>query len=322
MTDETAMSNWMKIRKVPGRWQIGGFFLWLGLILSGIVSASDEITLSARLDRTEVPLNREVTMEVEIRWQGAADAIQILTPDPPRITNLNLIATASENRVEARGEEMITIREYRFTFQPQALGMAYVDEIRLRYKDRDNQEHVLETPRLQVKVVDPVPEPRKSFVSPIAILATVLIVAGSLGAISWREYSEKKRARELAQKQEKSLEEIYHERLKESVDLASDDLPQQYAALSHLLRAYIRARLKLEDQIGTTEEMLQALERAETPLDTRSQVQEIFQACDVVKFSGASADPNQLARLYGMAEQIIVRGSIVGSHSETPQRET
>ncbi len=278
-------------------------------------ASSYQVRVKAELNRQQVPLNRTAVLKVTAEWLGAPDAIELLPVEPPVLTNLKIVSTATANRVEPQADGVRTQRIYEFTLQPERLGMAYVDEVRLTYREKEGAEHSLQTPRLQLEVIDPVPEPAENHIAWWAVLGVLLTALGAAGVWTNHRRRVRREEEERRRQQERSLEEIYLERLPAEISLTSDDLPAQYAKLAALLRGYLREKLQLEFA-GTTEELLQRLEERDYALDIRTQIQKVLQACDVVKFSGASADPNQLARMYTLTEDLIRQKKVM---PETPE---
>ncbi|MDQ7052888.1 MAG: hypothetical protein Q9P14_08360 [candidate division KSB1 bacterium] len=296
-----------------------GLVLFWGLpasVMAATPQASVEVTLRATLKQDEVPLNRQAVLVVEAQWQGSPDAVQFYPLEPPQVSNLKIIGTASANRVESLGEQVLTTRRYEFTLQPEGLGMAYIDEIRLTYKDADGNEHSLQTPRLQLKVVDAVPEPGENHAGLIALMSVAVILLLAGGVWRWRERARRKAADLQQVEAEKTLEEEFLERLGAEIQLQSQNLLEEYAKLARLLRQYVQRTLKLDSGMGSTEELVKILKTAGTPVEVVMQVQEVLQACDVVKFSGASAEPNQFARIYTLTEDLIKQKKLAWEQAE------
>ncbi len=275
-----------------------------------------EVKLRAQLEQDEVPLNRQTVLVVEAQWLGKPGSVEFAPVEPPKVSNLKIIGTASANRVESRGEQVLTTRRYEFILQPLGLGMAYIEEVRLTYRDADGEEYSLQTPRLQLKVVDAVPEPGKSRGGLIALVSVAVILLLAGGVWSWRERARRKEAERRQAEAEKTLEEEFLERLSTEIQLQSQNLPEEYAGLAKLLRQYVQRTLKLDSGVGSTEELVKMLKSVGTPVEVVMQVQEVLQACDVVKFSGASADPNQFARIYTLTEDLIKQKKLAWEQAE------
>lgn len=286
-------------------------------------SDSTEVKITARLLQQLVPLNQEATLIVEARWLGDPGKLTIAPLSPPVVTNLNITASSSANIVATQDGREVATRRYEFRLKPETLGMAYVDAVRLNYRDELEKEYTLQTPRLQLKVIDPVAPPRRNQVVPMTVAGIAFFLLLS-GGVLWRHQRLKRRAAlEAAQQKSISLEESYLQRLKTELDLTAHELPLQYQKLSDLLRRYLREAFELSALAGATDSLLLALEEARFPTDQLDQVKEVLKACDVVKFSGGSAEPNQLARLYTLVEALLrQRRNSPGEKSEPDPNRT
>ena len=114
--------------------------LFSSLVLSSVSFGETEVKINARLISDEVPFNREAMLTVTATWKGPANAIKIFPVDPPTTTNLKLVSTSTANTVSSQGDIVVSTREYEFYFVGETLGMAYIDEVILRYHDADLQE--------------------------------------------------------------------------------------------------------------------------------------------------------------------------------------
>lgn len=277
------------------------------ILSSAVCQAQDTglIQLSARLASDEVPMNKEALLIVEARWVGKPGDVSIISIDPPTLTNLELVSTATSNQIKKENDEQVTLRRYEFYLSGETLGMAYIDEVRLKYRDGDGNENTLRTPRLQLKIVDPVSEPLSNYSLPITIGGTISLI-GLAAFILYVNERRKKRILDAEKAEsERTLEEHYRDRLKEEVDLHADNLAEQYNKIATLLRGYLHQSLHLESSAHTTQELVDDLNQRQFEMNKVTTIQEILQACDLVKFSGGAADPNQLARLYTLFEETL-----------------
>ena len=285
-------------------------FSSVSMLLAQPAINNSEVKVSARILEESVPLNRQAHLVVQAQWSGQPDQITLQPLEPPALTNFKIISTASANRVQAQGDQLITVRRYEFVLQPQTIGMAYVDEVLLHYQDETGQTHSLQTPRLQIKIVDPVAGPRKNLIGPIAFGGALLLLLAAGLVLVWNQRTVRRVQEAQARQKSQPPGEAFAARLRSEVALQADDLALQYGRLADVVRGYLHEVLPVGKSAGTTQEWLSVLEGEGFALDERTLVQEILQACDLVKFSGAPADPNQLARLYTLAESFFKRRSM------------
>lgn len=280
------------------------YFLLAATTIGGISIAETEVKISARLDSDEVPFNREARLVVQARWIGPANAIKIFPIDAPTTTNLKLLSTSTANAVSSENGLVFSKREYEFSFSGETLGMAYIDEVILRYHDADLQEHVLRTARLPLRIIDPVAENSDGLT--LFILAGLFIL---LFAVAWTIYFLWKKKSTVEQESEmapvKSADEEAVEDLKKNINLQSTEIGAQYSEIARIMRHFLRRRFALGASIGTTDELIENLTGKKVAMEELATLRELMQACDLAKFSGGSSDANQLARIYNIALQFI-----------------
>lgn len=268
------------------------------------VSAATEVKISARLVKDEIPMNRDVHLIVSASWNGASNEIKFFPIDPPTTTNLKLVSTSTANIVQSDKDGVSSIRQYEFIFRGETLGMAYIDEVILRYHDADLQENVLRTARLPLKIIDPVRE-NSGLTTENVIL--ILVFFGLFGAIFTFYYWKKKNRDETGDEPlpvKSNFQEAVDD-LRDKINLQTSDINGQYAEISRIMWRYLRHRFDLQPAVGTTEELMRKLEANKVSLDDRAALQEMMQACDLAKFSGGGTDPNQLVRIYEIAKQLV-----------------
>jgi len=136
------------------------FFLLLTTVLPvrPVDAQGLEIEISARLEQQDVPLNRDVILQVEIRWKGEADQVELLVNPEPEVSNLQLRGSGSANKfIQNQQGETWSLRQITYYYSPGNLGMAYIEPINLTFRSvPDGETGTLTTRRLQVKITDPV----------------------------------------------------------------------------------------------------------------------------------------------------------------------
>ncbi|KAA3659116.1 MAG: hypothetical protein DWQ10_09605, partial [Calditrichaeota bacterium] len=245
--------------KMKNYFRIYASFLFLFLISVEFIFAATEVKLSARLDSDEVPFNKEAKLQVIATWKGPINAIKFFPIDAPTTTNLKLIATSTANTVGSNGDTLMSTREYEFSFVGETLGMAYIDEVILRYHDADLQEHVLRSARLPLKIVDPVAE--KDSNSLITVYGVLLLLL--FGVISGIIFYKKKKSQTstvVATAPVKTPEETALDALHNEVDLHTPEINSQYDEISRIVWRYLRKRFDVPESVGTTDELMQILE--------------------------------------------------------------
>jgi len=291
-----------------------GFFL-LGLIPGLLLaqgspadSTLSSIQISARVEKTKVPLNRTLLLHITLSWQGTPDLYEIESFDNPALTNFEIVGTATANRSEVRDGKPWVFRDYTYTLKPRELGMGYVEGVVVRCRNTSlDKEESLVTQRIPVEVVDPVPEPGAG-PSPWAIVLPILavVVVGAGGVVVWR-----RRQARLQQEEEvppPPIEVTYLEELGREVNVQQPDLQADFDRLSKLLRRYLAEKYGIRAREATTAELRELL--TETGLEEHriASIQEMLTRCDEIKFSGTQGTPEELSRYYTLVESLLEAG--------------
>jgi hypothetical protein len=270
-------------------------------------SLGDEgIKVTAFADRSTVPLNRAAVLTIRLEWYGDLDRYEVTDFENPTAQNFEIISNASANKVSAVNGRSVAIQDFQYTLKPVSLGMGYVNGLTIKYKDAaTGKAYRLWTNRVEIKILDPVAEPGSY--RNLLYLLTGGLVLGLAGYWFWRRTVRKHQERDKAEavaKQQKSLEEVYLENLKNQIPLQSSDLDpgQALSHLSRMIRRYWAEKFSLPGLEATTEQFIDRLKTA--ALDERMirEVSEILQTADVVKFSGTNIDRSTLERLYTLYE--------------------
>ncbi|MCR4440082.1 MAG: hypothetical protein QHJ34_12780 [bacterium] len=290
---------------------VGLFALTLGATLAAAQPVDlGGVKASAKLSDTRVPLNRTVTVTVSVEWSGNLDEYHIEDVSPV-VSNLELVGTASANRVGEVDGRPYAVRQYEFTYRPQSLGMAYVEAMVVNYQEASSGERrSVVTPRLEVRVVDPVPESGRRRLPVLWVV--VGVVLGAVAGLSFWAVKERQaqRHRQEQAQQVVPLEEQYLQELPQAVDLRAPalDAKESSARLSRLLRRYLSEKYSVRALEATTDEVIASLKAAGAEERLVEETSEILRQCDVLKFAGPSAgDPATVQRLYTLVEDILQR---------------
>ena len=303
------------------------FFSSLGISsLQAQAQGEDEgIRVSASAQPNEVPLNRTAVVTIRLEWAGDLDRYEITRFDNPLVENLNIIETASANQVQVVGGLQVARQEYQYTVKPDGLGMAYVDGIIIRYADRETgKEYRLASSRLELKVVDPLPEPGSYLwlVILLSILLSSLIAIYLVRRIRARRAEAERLARSQAAS-EVSLEQKYGERLREEIDLRQPDLDVNaaFGRLAGVLRRYLAAKYSLPLISATTSEVRGLMAEAGADERVIADTLAVLESADIAKFSGAAQMRSELERAYTILEGMLGTDTAPRGGAESAKRD-
>lgn len=272
---------------------------------------SSGIKMKASVSSKEVPLNDTLIFTIQVEWFGELSRYEISEVEDPVVRNFTIQSNSSSDRREMIDGEMQAIKTFEFELIPLELGMGYIEGVIVKYIDTKTGEgkHLV-TNRLEVKVIDPVPEPgsKKGLIKWV-ILFLILIVLGV--AIFWgqKKRIEKKRRQEEEAAAMAPIEEDYLKQLKASIPINNPDLnlKQGYSQLSVLLKKYLSEKYGLSATTAISEEIIQGLKQNDVPESLINNTQEILNKTDIIKFSGSDGERAELERLYTLYEDMLDR---------------
>jgi len=291
-------------------------------VINKTVSESG-ISLSAQVNTKQVPFNRTLELLIQLKWYGNLDRYQVHQFDNPILNNLEIIANSSANKVSNENGGNIALQEYSFTLQPKSLGMSYIEGVIIRYTDLDTDtEYSLTTNRIEVKVIDSLPEPGDK--SWMLWLLLFVVLAGAcivvFRRLQQRKEEQIRRAREEAEKAI-PLEEKYLIELKERVDLQDPnlDIGVSFSTLSRFLRHFLQEKFNVPAEVNTTEDVVSELTKQQIEDRFIDEIKDILTTSDIIKFSGSHAEKTELVRIYGLIESNLhksLRGEVVIKNNE------
>jgi hypothetical protein len=285
----------------------------------GVENEVGSIRLSIAIEPNRVPVNRTAKLTIRLEWTGERDQYEIRPFDNPIVHNFDIIANASANKVANVNGQTTTIREYTFTLQPTTMGMAYVENFIIKYTDLDtDKEFTLTTNRVEVKVLEPLPEPGSKTWILWVLLVMCMAGGGVTGFFTYRRKREE-RLKKLREEAEKNIpiEETYLAELKTiPINDPDIDIVDCFSKLSKLLRHFIKDKFSLPGLEASTDELVSELRKLNVDEKFIHETQEILESSDVVKFSGGSSSKAELDRAYTLFEANLhksLRGELTGN---------
>ncbi|MBN2000822.1 hypothetical protein JW935_24950 [candidate division KSB1 bacterium] len=293
------------------------FLLLLLYMFSASVSSQDSVTvqpvagesgiqLKAFVDKTKLPFNREMLFTIHLEWYGDLDRYEIHHFDNPIIENFEIFGNTNSNRVVSESGLRKAVQEYQYILKPKSLGMGYIEGMVIQYTDlASNEEFRLTTNRIEVEILDPLPEPGSIKWYYITI---PLLVLGALVLVFFLMDRRKKNRQAVNEVEEKiSIEEQCLRELAGSLDLDDPGLKvaEGIAFLSRLLRRFLRDKFQIAGSVFLTDEVIRSLKALDMDSRFVNDVEEILKRSDVIKFSGESAEKSELERFYTLVEAML-----------------
>lgn len=277
-----------------------------------------EIRLEAFVDKTECPLNRPVLLTIRLTWSGDQDRFKVHPFDNPILHNLEITGNATANRVGAVNGTVSSVEEHQFTLKPTNLGMAYVEGLIITYTDLEtDKEYSLTTNRLEVEIVDPLPEPgSKMWMVWLALILVIVVAAVYVGIALKKKKEVAKKQAELEAAAAIPLEEKYLAQLKEAVNFNDPalDTGEAINRISKIVRHFLHEKFTVSGLEATTSEVLDELESLDPDQRFMNEIREVLTRADTIKYTGGHTDRAELERFYTLTEsnlQRSLRGELI-----------
>ena len=264
-----------------------------------------EVTLSADVESKQVPLNRPIVLTVRVSWEGDIDYIEIDAIEEPILSNLEIVGTASSNRVVGTEDGRKAEKKIRYTLAPTTLGMGYIESVALSYLDKlSDQTYHLKTERIGVEIIGPVAEKGENSPVLIPLLVALLIIGSGIILMLRFRRMRADRAKDDVN-EDQILEEDYLETLKNSVDLKSSDKREMFSTLSNLFRKYLSEKYGIAALEATTDGLLKIMEENHAEENLIHKCSALLNKADVIKFSGQEATQAELDEAYTTVETVF-----------------
>lgn len=270
-----------------------------------------EVAVEAVVDSHRVASNRNLTLTVRASCIGDVSRYEFQWPGPPDFDRFDLVGSGSANVVTNKGDQLLTVKEFRYVLKPVGEGEARIGPLTLSYTDKLTQrEYSLTTQAIRVEITEPVVKDTGAGPS------ILLLLGGALAAISIGAglvYLRKRRGlrEEVAPPVEtKSPEEVALEELEKVPELRlAGEMKEYYSAISNTLRRYIDRRFSLRTAELTTGDIVNSLKLREAPEEDIIEIEKILNICDMVKFARHEPSPADLDQIYTTAQEFFKKGT-------------
>jgi hypothetical protein len=284
--------------------RVGLIILFLLNYITLLSAQQKTISLNAFIDKTKLPLNQTLILTIKISWYGEEKEYEVESVESPMCKNLKILGHSSTNRVEAIKDKLISIKEYKFTLQPQELGMGYIEPITVYYKEKDSdEEHKLKTTRIGVEIIPPISSEEGKGKYKVIAIALLIFLIILIGLIIFLLKKKSKPSEEVVE-DIKTKEEEALDKLKAIYD-AKKDFVEYYSKISLILREYLQAKFDIKTLEVPTKEILESLKQVNVNEELIEEIEEILSATDMVKFAKYKPQPHELDEIYGKIESLL-----------------
>lgn len=284
------------------------FLTFPSSILSQADSLQAKIELKSSVDKSEVPLNREVTFTVEASWEGEQDRFSITPIGLPKCENFEILGSSSVNETKIEGGKTVSLKTFNFTLKPTQTGTGRIGSVRLSYVDNVTQDSsTLSTQPIGVEITPSV-ERR----APVPRTILIFVVAAVLIYVIYSARRRTKRieiAREETKKPMPKDESPEDNTLKdlEAIDrrVQQGDLEAFSSDVYRLLTRYLEARYQIVTSGKTTDSIIDSLSNLDIPSEKIDLLRRIFSACDLIKYAKEPAEKEKCEEIARQAKEFV-----------------
>jgi len=291
--------------------------IFLGMILNAVPllaqSADDTVTVAAPpaiefkayVEQSRVPLNQKVIFHVELSWIGPLNRYEIQPIEQPVLTNLLMEGSGAANRlIPLENGKYRSVKTITYQFRPMEMGMAYIDGILIRYRDRvTGEEDQLQSQRIMVEIVEPVAEGGKHVRAIIYIVLLGLFFSTVLYFVV--QYVRRRRMTEPETRPAMPLAERYLVKIGQEVDPRSTNLAEMTRRLSRIFREYLSREFEFPTLEASTSEILTHLRQKNLDELEVNRLEAVFHKLDEIKFAGRKVEPTEFMEIYGVIEAFL-----------------
>ena len=179
---------------------------------------------------------------------GDLSRYKISELENPVINNFDIYSTSSADRRMSERGVAKAAKIYEFILKPKNLGMGYIESVVVKYIDTQTGEgHSLITNRLDVEVIESIPEPNSHgwMMTLFPFIVAVCFIFVIVGIWLWKRKKKKREESEIVEVV--LIEQEFLTMLHESIALNSPDLniKESFGALSKILRKYLTRKYQI-----------------------------------------------------------------------------
>ncbi len=262
----------------------------------------DNLMLKGELETTSIPQNDTLTFTATVQLSGNPMLYHLNDIEPPKVSNLDLISSATSNKTVVEDGIKNFYRVYTFNYIPKTMGMAYINPAALTVEFLPTgQKRLLRSTRLEIDVQEAVEHQQSNLILLILIPVALLFVGGGV-YILFRKRGDQK----VDIEPEIPIEQKYLDRLSETKQqLTKGDFPSFYEKAQIIIKDYIDAKWDIPAKSLSRDELIKRLDEAGLSTKILKELGESFATCDRIRFARESTDETEAHRVYSSFERLI-----------------
>jgi len=264
----------------------------LALILGNGLRAQS-VSLSARLDRTEITVGDQARLELALTWGGAADAFTVEEWAGPECSGVGLPVESDQVQTRMDNGKPVYCRKVVYLLRGDVAGQVSSSPARVRLKGADGRSSEYKTQALMVIVQ---PEPHRIPWGEIALVVLGVLVL----IIALRVARRTNRRPPPVTKGAKA-----RKRVEELATLGGRDYREFFDGCLNAVREGLAEELNLEIKDRDRAKVVRAMADAGCPETLRQSVEELFTMCDEARFSPDPPHEGTRSRALKLVETIL-----------------
>lgn len=277
------------------------FFIYIILLFPALsLNAGENISLSAALDRFDIPFEETVELKLEIKWRGDITSYAFEVLPLPVLENLKVLGTSTAiSSGEENGAE-ITTRTFKYRLKPTGSGIGTIEPIVLQCISMpDSIPGELSTQILKVNIAEPIPVEKESGLSLYLyfMIASLMIAAVVIIVLKKKNKPDVEPV--------KTPEAYFFDTLAQIKAENQSDRKMFFTKLHAALAEYIKLKYSIETSGQTAVIISGHLEKLEISLNEKEKISGWLIRAEKEKYAPFGGEPGDIIRLISELENFF-----------------
>lgn len=279
------------------------FFLLCLLVILTSAAFAQGITVSQSVDRTNIPYEETVTIDISLTWQGSQFLYRFDKPLSPELDRLKVKGYSTTISSSGSGDGETTTKQFKLTLTPTSAGVGTISPITISYlKWPDSLPGEVVTEAMTVNIADPAPvksDEGLRLVDWVKVVAAVLVPITIFLVVRRRQKRIKDAALSITPK-ERFLAEL--------TTLKADsgtDLKKFLTGLYKLLSDYLTDRYYFDAERISNEEVDALMSQTDLSEAQRAKLGQWLGRARADRFRPVTAEPGEVVRLESEIRQFF-----------------
>ncbi len=243
------------------------------------------ISLEAKVNQQSINLNKELTYEVTVKWEGHSDTYQFDILEAPTCKNLELKGSKVSNQMFPKEDHFSGIKSFSYIFKPIKEGEAIIQPLSISYIEKGTSlPRSLRTSKIFIMVLPSAFEfnsNNKIVLSLMSVFILLLLII--LYVLFWKK---KRKSMEIIDFPPKSSMEIQEENLCKIINAENMSPQDQFSQISSIIKKILQDKFSLNKSSVSASELIEQLEKLDISKEKNKDYKEILLFCNTIKYAG------------------------------------